>query len=378
MPSPQECNQLRAELSALETLKAEFNAAYEEAVITGDLAQVRVLKIELQQKIAELREKLNPLERLLFLREQYEQQRAILENTGVLERLASGELGIKGIDGKEYPLPSYREIAERFREKKEFLKTKTEQGFTKLVLVPFGMKLEDLIEKYKQTLVRHFEEGRLYFTKKDQNDAHEVLVLITADKFDSSQPVYMWDGYKEADVSGKLVYFPKEFSPDPQIHQGKTKHEILEQTQQAWQVVLLEDMPNIPKAGEAKAHAGRTQIDSKGSSIADFIEAGRTVPTPKEYLKALQGDPQYQHEDGGTEEDELLYMLTYLEEHNQVINDWQGNGKIAYKLGSYFTASGDVSFACWNRDSRQTRVRRRGVDSRGDGCGVRPAVRVYP
>ncbi len=375
MPPPQECNQLRAELSALEALKAEFDTAYEEAVRTGNLERVKKLKLELQQSIATLKEKLNPLERILGLKEQYQQQRDILEKTGVLEQLSSGELGIKGIDGTEYPLPSYREIAQKFREKKELLKTKTKQGFTKLVLVPFGMKLEDLIQKYKQTLVKHFQEGKLFFTKKDANDPNEALVPITADMFNANEPVWVWDGYQEADTTGKLIYFPKEFSAN---HQGSTKKEFLEQRQQGWEVILLEDMPNIPKEGEGKTHGGRTQLDTKGSSIKPFIASGTTTPSPKEYLKALQEDPQYQHEQGLLPEDWLIYALTMLEEQNQIIDDYSGNGKVSYNLGAYFPTSDGVPRAYWSRDYRQTRVYRNDVDRRYDDCGVRPSVRVWP
>lgn len=372
MPTPQECNQLLEEFSTLETLKAAFDIAYEDAVRTGNLEQVRELKRELSDRLEALKEKVNPLERILLIKEQYQRQRDIHERR-ILTQQPSGEYTAQFIDGKEYPFPSYEEVVQRLRDNKEMLKLKAEQGFSQMLIVPFGMSLNVLIEKYKATLVKHFEEKKLFFTKENQDDDTEALVSITEAKFDSNEPVWTWDGYNQADVENKLVYFPKEFT---QNHQGKTKQEILDQSQSGWQIVFVENMPNIPAEGQAQTKGGRMQIDNKGSSIKAFIKQGETIPSPEEYLKALLEDPQYQHEDGGTMEDELIYMITYLEDYNQIINDYSGNGKIAYKVGAYFHASDDVPYACWYRGNRQTSVSRDDGGSRDGDCGVRPSVRV--
>lgn len=374
MPAPEECQVIYQELATLETLKNEFDSAYEQAVKTGELETARTLKAEIQTKLEALKEKLNPLETLLALKEQYQSQRDILERVGVLERLSSGELGIKGIDNQEYPLPSYQEISQSVREAKEILKTKAKQGFTKLMLVPFGAKLDDLIAKYKAALLKHFTENKLFYTKKDQADPSEALIPITEDQFKKDKPVWVWEQYQEADINNKLVYFPKEYSEN---HQGKTKSEVLTQTNQGWQILLLEDMPNIPKEGEAKEPGGRKQIDNHGTSIRAYMEdPNQTTPSPTEYLKALQQDPQYQHESGLTPEDWLSYALTHLEETNQVIDDWQGQGKVSYNLGGYFPASGRVPDVYWSRDNRQASLDRRDPGNRDVYYGVRPAVRV--
>ena len=52
------------------------------------------------------------LEKRLNLRAQYEAALKSLNETGVLEILPDHDaLGIVGIDGVEYPLPSYQEVA---------------------------------------------------------------------------------------------------------------------------------------------------------------------------------------------------------------------------------------------------------------------------
>jgi len=115
-------------------------------------------------------------------------------------------MGIKGIDNKEYAFPEYSEIIKGMRENKEMLKTKIEQGFNQLLIVPFGMKLDDLIEKYRQVLLKHHREGKLLATKENPADPDEPLEL------DENQPVWVWQKYNNADINGKLVYFPQEFS----------------------------------------------------------------------------------------------------------------------------------------------------------------------
>jgi hypothetical protein len=165
-----QCEQLKQEYNNLKSLKQEFDLEYEKAVETRNTARAKELKIEIERKMAELSEKLHPFERVLNLREQYESQREILQRTGILEKLSSGEMGIKGIDGKEYAFPTYQEMTKRMRENKEMLKTKIEQGFIKLLIVPFGMKLDDLIEKYKEVLWRHYKERKLFATMNNPND----------------------------------------------------------------------------------------------------------------------------------------------------------------------------------------------------------------
>ena len=84
-------------------------------------------------------------ERLLDLRHQYDSQTALLKKTGLVESrkeidhsgIEREVLFMRGINGKKYPMPSYREIAWRILGKKELFETKTDQGFTKLLLVPF-------------------------------------------------------------------------------------------------------------------------------------------------------------------------------------------------------------------------------------------------
>ncbi|MEK7540845.1 MAG: AAA family ATPase [Patescibacteria group bacterium] len=300
------------------------------------------------------------------LQEQYERQVEVLEKAGLLRKLESGQLGIEGIDGKEYAIPTQAEIVERIEAKKELVERKQEQGFTKLLLVPFGMKLDDLIEAYKQRILDHSQRGKLFATKKDSGDPPTPLEL------NESQPLWKWDGYNNADATGELVYNPKEFSKN---HKGKTKQEILEK-QGGWQVLLIEDMSNIPREGGAKTKGGRTQIDTGGSSIKKYIKRGENIPSPAEYLKALNKEPAYNGESGMTPEEHIIYAITHLKETDEVVDDWQGNGSISYQIGAYFPSSGSAPHAYWDRGNRRASIVRNDPDYRNDYCGVRPAVRL--
>jgi hypothetical protein len=338
-PESFSCNEAQAALTEIKSLKADFEQTFENAMKTGDLARVRTLRSDLESRMSKLREGLiSPIERKLDLRNQYESERRVLESAGILERLPSGEQGIHGIDGKAYPMPSYQEMRSLIREKRDILEKKADQGFTKILIVPFGMKLDDLVEKYKAFILKHKTESKLFATKEKDTDPDEPLDL------NMSEPVWVWNKYHDADVDGKLVYDPKEFS---QNHGGKTKAEILAaaagKLSPAWRIVLIEADPNIPRAGKGKPVGGRPRIEAN--------------KTPKEYLAAI-GTGEYQNESGMTPEEWLMQAITTLEEKNQVIDDWQGKGSIAYNTGAYFPASGYVPNACWYRDDRQAYLSR--------------------
>jgi hypothetical protein len=310
-----------------------------------------------------IQEKLSALERLyapetqletaLNIKEQYESQHTVLQHTGILELLSSGQEGIKGIDGQEYPFPSYEDIQERITTKETVLEKKAEQGFTKLLIVPFGMSLDTLSDKYKDTIIKHHNAGNLLATKADPSDPDEPL------KLDEDTPLWIREEYKDADTNGTLVYHPEAF--DRNSHQGKTKQQIIEE-HGAWTVLLLEDLPNIPREGQGETKGGRAQL-----------EANRT---PREYLEHLQHEEAYRHEQGLTPEDHIMYAITYLFKTNQVIDDFQGKGSISYNMGGYFPTAGNVPLACWSRGHRRAGMGRNDPAYRVDHLGARSAVGV--
>lgn len=292
----------------------------------------------------------------LKIKEQWASQVKLLSKLGILEIFPdSKELGIRGIDGKEYPVLRPEDILQRLEAKKEMVLEKMEQGFTKIVIEPFAYSFDTLSEKYKKAILDHHKNGKLLATKEKPTDPDEPLAL------DENEPLWRWeDGYSHCDTEDKLVYFPKEFSKN---HGGKTKRELLaSDTSNGWNVWILEDLPNIPKEGKGQEVGKRKQLEAN--------------KTPSEYLKFLQTKSEYKNESGLTPEADVMYALTNLEETNQVTNDYDGKGSISYQIGGYFPSSGYVPHSCWRRVIRRADLGGRDPTLRRSRYGVRVGVRV--
>ena len=292
----------------------------------------------------------------LKIKEQWNSQIKILSKLGILEIFPdSKSYGIRGIDGKEYPVPKPEEITKLFEKNKEMILEKMEQGFTKLVMEPFAYSFDSLSEKYKKTILKHYKEGKLFATKEKSTDPDESLSL------DENEPLWRWeDGYKNCDREDKIVYFPKEFGNN---HGGKTKKELLTlDPKNAWSIWLLEDMPNISREGKGKEIGKRKQLEANKS--------------PNDYLKKIQTESEYKNESGLTPEADITYAITELEERNQVINDYDGKGSISYQVGAYFVSSGAVPYSCWDRDRRRAYLGGSNPTDQHSLYGVRSGVRV--
>ena len=294
------------------------------------------------------------------LPKQYTEKAKILNELGLLEILPEAkDIGIVAIDGKEYPMPEQEDIERIFRENKEVFKKKMEQGFTEMEIVPFGLPLERLIKTAEKAILNHHKEGKLFSNRNNPEDESEELVPLEVDE---NHPLYFWDGYNNADINGEMVYFPLSFDKDPEKHRGKTKDQIIKETKQGFQIILREKNLNIPRAGKGETIGGRKQIEAS--------------QTPHEYLKKIQTEEGYINEEGQTPEDWLTIFLTHLEKHNQVIDDYQGNGSLAYNTGAWFPVRGSVSYARWGRGSRRAGLDCGGPGAQGGGCGARGRVRV--
>lgn len=371
---PSRCSRLNQDYQELLTLQEQFSAELMQAMATGDFSGVALLKTEITAKKRVLEGEFNPFETVLKIREQYETQKQIYESIGLLEK-REGLLGMEGIDGKWYTFPSISEVHRRFFEKKEILDIKTDQGFTKLLIVPFGMSLKKFTETMEKTLRAHYAEmpdlanpgvmipdpkrTRLFAIKKNVSDPDESLRLSIA------RPLYVWDGYPDADTNGTLVYFPVVFDTDTKIHQGKTKQELLAGTEQGFQFLLIEANSNIPAEGTNEIIG--TRQPRKRLAAGD---------TPEAYLRALRTEPEYSSEQGLTPEAWMTQFLLHLEATNQVIDDDDGNGKENYNLGGWFPAALVVARGCWDRDVARARLSRDDPWDQYSNLGSRSAVMI--
>lgn len=400
---PFTCEQLEEYYKSLITKKQEYLLTYQEGIEQKDFKKAKEIKKEIEALIDTLKKHFWPFEHLekKDLQVQYDFQKKIFEELGILESLSNGAIGIKAINEKEYVFPTFREIVKMTRENKEVLNLKTEQGFNQLLIVPFGMKLDNLIEKYKDLLWKHYKGKKLFRTMKrkggtpvfpddlpfDQDTIdkiksgeikYEEIWKETGEVYKGeNSAIWVWHQYLNADKTGVLVYYPKEFSSN---HQSRTKQKILKEqgniTGAGFNILFIEDMPNIPRENP-ETKGGRTQLDTQGSTIKKYIEKpGKDIPSPSEYLQAINTEPMYAHEIGMTPEDQLIYAMLYLTKHNQVIDDYGGEGNVSYQIGAHFPNSLGLQSVCWLRGNCRANLGASASRGRISDAGVRTAVKV--
>ncbi len=285
------------------------------------------------------------------LRQQYQGTVVALNHAGLWEPLMSHptELGITGIDRKEYPLPTTEGIAAELRTHPEVYGNKLEAGFGRILPVPIAASLDHLTRILSSRILAHHKAGRLL--------AHDGTKL----ELDTNQPLYTWEGWNNADRTGQVVYYARQF--DQTNHGGITKAQLLEQLHQSpfpgYNLLLLPKQSAIPNQW-------------KPGERADLAPG----KSGRDYLQTPASTPDYAHETGLTLEDWLTLALAHLETTNRVLDDYQGDGKVSWLTGSYHPSSGGVGRADWRRDHRRARLRGSDPDSRYSAGGVRPAVRM--
>ncbi len=316
----------------------------------GDLAKAIGFYTDYKNELLKIKGKKEG-EKTFELKKQYNEQIDTLKKAGLIEQLPSGEMGFVDINGQPRRIPTYEEILERVEAKKEFVEKKKEQGFTQLLLVPFGMKLSDMAEKAKELILKKHRQGKLKGTNGDELELNE------------DQPFWLAEEYKGGEVDigedSDLVYFPEKY--DQENHGGKTKKEIIEKTD-GWDIMFIEDLSDLPAEGKGKEVGGRKQLEAN--------------KTPEQYLKKMKEDEQYAGESGMTPEAELAYFMHYLQKNNQVIDDWEGSGKVNWNLGGYLKSSGGVCCSSWLRSGRRMRLFWVGSGLPDDFRAVRASVRI--
>jgi hypothetical protein len=298
-----------------------------------------------------LPEHLKEIERLYHLEEQYASQVSLLREVGILDELDE----IQAIDGKHYPVPTLEQIAEQLYEQREELEIKRDQGFTKLVLVPFGMNLGVCFFVLREYLIsykrKHPEFTRGIPSLPNKSDKSDWI------------PVHI-DG-KDFDVrdSSLFVYRPNSF--DRYKHQGKTKAQILEgQAQnphpfQGWTVRLFQpSIPNdpsspgiasIPREGQGNEYGQenpRLDIESAPMSQCRYLSI----------VEDAKNDPNspYFRESGLTPEDWIFAFLTHLQETGKTLDNFLNKDESTCGLvGAFSPSLNAVPIICWMKISSQ-------------------------
>lgn len=238
-----------------------------------------------------------------------------LKCTGILTFLPkSKHIGVIGIDGKEYPIPTQEQVVELFDHNRELVGRKVPQGFDRLELTPMAMPAPHLIALMKAAILKHAAEGKIYQTRRFPSDP---LIPI---RVNTEKHVWIWDTLRQALDTDELVYFPQEYSSN---HRGQTKLEVVGNGSicavPGWSVRLVESLPIMPQQDQGQTLEGRRQLEIGNS--------------PREYIQILQSQA-YQGETGKTLEDFITKFLTHLETTNEVSNDVHDNNAL-WCLGQY-------------------------------------------
>ncbi len=243
------------------------------------------------------------------LEKEYTRALAALNRTGILTLLPqSGNSGLIGIDGKEYPVPTQEQVVELFAAHSELVARKVPQGFDRLELTPLAMPLPSLFDLMNAAILKHAAEGKIYQTRPSVSEP------LTPVRVNKEKQVWIWDALRQAIATDELAYFPQAYSS---AQRGQTKSEVIHDGRicafPGWSVGLVECFPIMPEQGQGRTLGGRRQLET-GSS-------------PNEYLQILQSEA-YQGETGKTLEDFITRFLTHLETTNEVSNDVDDNNAL--------------------------------------------------
>jgi hypothetical protein len=303
-----------------------------------------------------------PSEGLFPLEKEYARTITALKRTRILTLLPRSEnLGMIGIDRKEYPVPTQEQLQEVFTRNKELVDRKMRQGFTQLQLTPIAMPTSQLIDRVKTAVLKHAAAGKIIQTKQNSTDADIPIRVNTG------EPIWIWDRVRQAVDTPNLVYFPQAYTD--RNHQGLTKEEVIQTTRlcavPGWSVGLIEPIPIMPQQGQGKVIGGRKQLEA--------------YSTPRDYLRTLS-TPTYQGETGWTPEDFLTHFITQLETTNQVSHDRYDSNAL-WLLGSYMPNSMPtphlVPVGYWSRDAgRKMHLSAHRTGNRLRGWVARSTVRL--
>jgi hypothetical protein len=302
-------------------------------------------------------------EGLFSLEKEYVRIIATMKQTGIITQLPITEkLGVMGIDGNEYPVPSKEQLQVIFTHNKELVEKKKGQGFTQLILTPIAIPISQLIQHVKNTILRHAEKGNIFQSKHNSTDGDKLIQVNAAD------PIWIWDRVRQIMDTPKLIYFPQVYSNHN--HEGLTKEELIPNSRvcgiPGWSVGLIEPILIMPHQGQGKVIGGRKQLE-------EYF-------TPRDYLQMLNALP-YQGETGWTFEDFLTHFIIRLETSNQISHD-RSDRNTLWLLGAYAPNLGGnrlkdlVSVGYWFHKRLYLSVHRSNNKLRS--CVARSIVRLSP
>ena len=236
------------------------------------------------------------------LPKQYHEQINILDQYNLLRReKGKREMYICDEQENEYQVPSLEQIKAELRNKFEQYHLKFDQGFKKLLIVPFAVSLAQFQEAVSTQIYTQFKEGKI-------NDAAGQPIDVKVE-----EPIQVDEPLKDGD----LVYYPgstyhsEDHDTKPE-HQARAKPDLLASADQSFSgfhIFLIEDMPNLPEFDDLQEIGGREQIAAGDNA--------------HNYLNMLETDETLSMEQGMCLEDWFTYFMMELAQNNRVVDEWE-------------------------------------------------------
>lgn len=315
-------------------------------VFEDELKKVRTMDeiayfLKQKDKISELKqevyEKIWPFEHVAMREviKEYKAQVALLKESGIAQRLEGGEYGVRDLISREKEVPSWEEVRHRLMKKKEILDGKFKQGFTQMLLVPFGMSLNQLMGVLGSNLIKFHEQGKLFSPQTKRTKEEKKLLHLDID-----HPITFWgNAYKEGDRNKKLSYYLK--APNSPAKTWVIKGNcLLQGDNPCWQVLFLQKESFKPPRERSKRTGGRKDL-GYGLSAEGF-------------LKKMRGE-EYKYESALTPEDWIIKFLAHLYDTGEVSNC---SNNISQLVGCLYNEGEDFSSrACayWHDELGQVR-----------------------
>lgn len=268
------------------------------------------------------------------LKKQYDQLFELWNGVGLLEFLPNARAaGLIGLDGKEYPIPTFEEVRQRIFSHQDLVKEKVAQGFNQLLLVPFGSPLAVILDAYATFLIHHHQAGTLL-------DVYSEELYLKEAKPISFLALEEDGSYGSVDATEQLAYVSLKKSelsgakqPEKPFTSNatQTKRELLA-AGGAWQLLLVSSEVQILKPSDFILKSSKP----KRMPLAHEMN-------PTWYHSELETNPFYRYEEGMTIESWIALAMLYLERDNVQIERVDAENSYCLLTGSIYHENEVVS-----------------------------------
>ncbi|KKP93172.1 MAG: hypothetical protein US25_C0027G0004 [Candidatus Moranbacteria bacterium GW2011_GWE1_36_7] len=247
-----ECQQLKSEYSQLETLKQEFETAFDEAVKTGNTEKAKQLKTEIQEKLKSLKEKIVPREiKAIFINPETSEQKEIIIN--IQEKTQEAQEFYKK---HNLPIPNEQEIMSVWRKNHKEIKEEIEKyGYDNVLIIPEDLPDTEnlhnqMTEGYNASWTSgNFDQGGGFAGSKHTEQQKVKIILCHND-----QNIYQ---NQEANVFEKAT-----LNKNIMQLSGLTEQEINQK---------IQNQENIPINFETEINNQKIQIQAEGLSLNEYF-----------------------------------------------------------------------------------------------------------